>query len=357
MVIIRKQIRNAEQLEFYIKKYNAKNVYESVSTWLNPLNVRHKNPTRGYLIADYVLLDSMVFIDIDKQDKSEVLKVLEFFKDKEEYKLWKIVSSGGGFHVYYDDLGLKQALGKMHPKHRIVFLQDRRRALEEALIKAGIDLDKGILLDPFRISRVIGTWNGNKDAPCSEITLESLTAMTLNNTSVLSKSPRSRVRGPSIYLYKFISNMVDGLKDQYTTHIEITKNRDYSVLAKQLQKRYKVGTIYAFDTGNRIALISLKIFDRRRIEKILKYAKAENLNSFLKYGHSWIKLSETLTDKEIYPMNYLEMFYSETNGAFSIPHSKFIINKVGELGFNEMNHVMSGRENKVRIAKIKGAHV
>jgi hypothetical protein len=394
--IVRKQIRSEQDLIKEIEKIgekNIKNIYESASTFLDPLNVRGFNSP-----YQPILLDNMLFIDIDKKGVEEVKKALFFMGQYSDYQLWKIVqSSPESFHIYYQDSN--KTFLTDHPRKRIEFMVKRRKEIEDALIKAGIQLDKGITSDIWRVSRVIGSKNKNKNGfVCRDVTRELLftgqvidtssstakracpnqdknmtisslksssflrvarhekypasesrKAMTNTTPSENQRQSRPEVRDPLFYFFRFTTNMVYGLKEQYVPYIEIDKERNYERLVKLLQEKYNIGTIYVFETDTKYCLLGLKIFDERRIQKIMRFSNACNLNTFLKYKHSWIKLSDCIYEDRVVPLNFIDRIQQDVKGVFSSPHAELIKKRIG----TEKMESFAGTENPIMIAKME----
>jgi hypothetical protein len=260
---------------------------------------------------------------------------------------------------------------KLHPRDRAEFLKKQRKILEKSMLKARIKLDKGIMVDPYRVSRVINSFNGNKNKKCYSLmdsnspflgtefylTTPNVTSrlglpyideahgnancdVPVNNYSpessksndlLSNKHPvqpivgdlRPGVSKPNIF-YKFISNIVYGVNNNYVPYIEIRKERNYKILTRRLQDKYNLGTIYVFETKERYSLLSLKCCDKRRIEKILKFAKSENQGQFEKYGHVWIKTSDLIKDGKKEENKLIQIIPGEIKGNISRPHQNFI---------------------------------
>ena len=385
-VVLKRQIHNSKQLQNILINLCPKNVYISCAQWLNPVNVRHKNSRRGYKIADMLLLDCDVFVDIDKDSPADILKTIKFFKQHEdEYTLQSIIKSGGGYHVIYKEINLSKELGLIHPEERIKFVENKREKLEISLIKFGIDLDKGILRDCMRIRRCPGTLNGNKNyAECKEINitiLESLTAMTTKGSPLtnVQTETRPRISVPFFNSYKFISNIVEGISNQYVFYAEIDKTRNYKPLIKKIQTMYYPGTVYVFELPHCYGLLALKIGSARRVEKMLRFCKALNLNQFLRYKHSWIKTSSILRspdrnnldgshalsvlhssgDVTIHEVKLIDIWPAHTKGVFSNPHAHFIKQYINENTFNEIQdfrNTAGNERNKIYVCTSSEAH-
>lgn len=341
-------IRTPQDLQKHVIKYAPKNVYCSTSCWLNPSRVRFKRRTQGFR---NILLSNLILVDIDNNNIENVKKTLSYFEQRKDAQLLKLCHSGGGVHLYYIPT---ENLSKITPKKRISYIQKKRRIIEKEMIEAGIDLDRGIMTDIMRVCRIQNSLNGNKDyAPCREVTPESLNeAMTGLNPSRNARSvPRTGVSGPSFKHFKFITNNIKGTKLS-VLYIEIRKEKNYKRIALDIQKTYNLGTIYVFDTGDRYGLLSLKALSKRRIEKVMRFARASNIGAFFKYG-----ISRIITGKKDETIKLIDIFPGDCKGQFSRPHYNYIKTKVSYIDEIQDRQTLIGSEkNNIFVAVKREAH-
>ena len=347
MRIVKRQIHSAEDLQKELNKYGdeVKNVYETCATFLDPIGL-HGNINKGGYKP--IMMDWMCFIDLDDSNKGQVKLVLDYFKGKDQYKLWKVIqTSKNSFHIYYHDLN-KDFL-KQHPYKRMEYLKKKRMLLEKDLIEHGVAIDKGLMYDPYRTTRLLGSKNGNKNNfIVKEITiLESQKAMTKFHPEHLNQKkvrPRNRTSSKFTF-FKFMSNIVYGTKKQYVPFIMLPEKCPYKQVIKKLQKTYGIGTIVVFDYGDSKGLLALKLVSKERLQKILINARAINLNQQLVYDHSWIRTSKQL---EYSPSpKIIGVFEAESKGAYSKPHIEFLKSK--GININEEN--LAGTQNKILLAR------
>lgn len=285
--IIRKTIRKPQDLEAWIKENNPKNVYETTATFWNPKTIR------GIKKSSYKwtqqIIDHLVLIDIDELNSTEVLKVLDFFKARPRYKFWKLVCSGGGYHVYYED---STKPTEVELQRRLEWFRLERKGLAEELVGAGINFDVPVLTDPYRISRVIGSWNGNKSAWCREITIDEL----IDKPKIILKKNNMKELKKKVYtaLY-FISNKVPHIKNRYVPVMIWPKTFNYK---SYLTPSLELGKLYVFELSNKIMALSLKTVSSERLTTILKKTHSSNLTSWIKYKHCWIYLAYKNFKKE-----------------------------------------------------------
>lgn len=318
-----------------ILKYDYKNVYISVSKWLNPKNV--EKPTYNHYI-----LDSEIFIDFD-DNLNDVLKVKSYMKKYKEYKLSQIVrTSENGLHLIYS---LKK-IPLLPPKERLEFFIKEKKRIADDLKQQGFQIDYPILLDIYRIRRLPLTFNGNKGRfLCCDI--QSLEIGHLKPKMTTKSAPKyldgKATKSKLPIFYKYVTNQVYGLKDRYVVYIKV---KDKSQL-KDVCEKYNIRHYTILSDSKFITLISPKIIDYRRLCKILKYCNSMNYNSFAKYKNSWIRTSSIINvdGKEINKKpEIIEKKESNENGHFSQYHSKL---------FNfSINNNLIGKDNKVYIAKV-----
>ena len=148
-------------------------------------------------------------------------------------------------------------------------------------------------------------------------------------------------------------------KDKYCVYITKEKLYGYNKFIrslKRLQALYRLSDFYIFETKKYYNGLCLKGVDKTRFLKILKKAKASNLNPFRKYSHSWIKISNSVGNKDEFiedkPQFKQVLGCSDYRDHY---HSKPHINYLEEIGVKtkKYNNVFGSERNKQIIAKIK----
>ena len=343
-------ISTAKKLQKFIRECrNPQALYVSVSQFLNP----HKNkgffanrkvetkgghyfyPTYGYLNADCILLNSYYFIDIDDENLTVVQedgrKIIRYMENhhvwKKEYKLRYIQFSGTkGIHLLYDYLNSSQT---KDPTARIRNEIDDKDDLTVDLLK-NLDLktiDKthrsimnnvfAVYAAPFSIKnsgRIVMPID-KYDFLINDIynILSLKLARTKGKTVSEVESPddkkvarvEEQSSAPQLYLageraslsslpikFRFVDNMVDGLKNNYVTAIKKHKSRFNIRRLKDLQKLYNLSDFYIYSLGNYIYAYNFKLSDFPRQAKILRRIKSENLSFFMTRGHAPMPISE-----------------------------------------------------------------
>ena len=363
---IKNQIREPEQLREILIKETPINVFSSTSSWLNPLNVEHPS----YKYADRVLLGNLVFIDIDEHNNKVFNEVLEYFERNPRYKFWKAKDSGNGYGIYYEDT---KKISIKDPHKRIRWLRLERIKLLMDMVNKGITaFDWRMVIDPFRISRVIGTLNeGEKvckeiNAPLQVEDSPERPKADERGRNLLPYTPPTEYQrsaptglGASAHFYIFIDSQIYGIKDKHCAYIMKRKEFSYPrfvKLLKKLQECHKLSDFYVFETEKHYAGLCLKGVDRIKFLRILRYAKATNLNSFQKYRHSWIRTSNIVgndeSDVEEKP-KFIEVIEKpEYRHHF---HSRPHIDYLDSLGVQvkDYNNLFGSNKNKQLIAKVK----
>lgn len=305
---IKNQIRNVEQLRKVLIKTTPINVFSSTSSWLNPLNTENRS-YRGSV--NRILLDNLVFIDIDKHDPTILNHIVDYFKNNPRYKFWKAKDSGNGYGVYYEDT---KKIPIKDPRKRVRWLKIERIKLVMDMVDKGIsDFDWRMIIDPFRVSRVIGTLNEGEKI-CKEINVplvrteespERSEKTDEREEKIVPNPPITEYRksaltglgSSSYYFYVFIDSQIHGIKEKHCVFIAKRKEFGYPrfvKLLKKLQSMYRLSDFYIFETAKQYTALCVKGVHEKRYLRILRQAKAANLNSFVKYRHSWIRTGQII---------------------------------------------------------------
>lgn len=363
---VRDQITNSEKLRKILIKETPLNVFSSTSAWLNPLNVERPS----YRYADRILLSNLLFIDIDEHNPIVLDAVIRFFDKNPRYKRWKAKDSGNGYGVYYQDT---KRLDEPNPKKRLKALKVERMSLMLEMARKGIsNFDWRMIIDPFRVSRVIGTLNEGEKL-CKEITIPLETEESperpkadeggdiISNTPTTKywKSAPAGLSASSTYYFPFIDSQIYGIKGKHSVHIVKRKEMGYNIfkkIIKKLQQIYRLSDFYVFETKKYYSAICLKGVDNSRFIKILRAAKASNLNPFQKYHHSWIRTGRSIGNKEDLidkPPVFIDIIEKEEyrESFHSAPH----LNYLYSLGVQprQYPHLFGDERNPKMIAEVK----
>ena len=325
MIRVRRQIKDANELKLCIPS-DYKNVYESVCTWYGtPWEVR--GVKSKYKTANNLLKTdtSLILIDIDSKDKKNLLKVHNYFKTK-QYYFWKLIKSGGGYHYYIKP---KTFPSIADPKERITRWQTMLGALAADMQCKKLNIDYQVLTDIYRVSRVIGSRNGNKRAYCLETDInkeldEARTLCRDEKRFFPSKTHKVSLPTKTKAAHKFIKNNVEGTR----LFIPVLVRRSLKWHMNK-QKQYGLGPLYIFKHKDRTISISLNCYTRERMLKVMK--GSENYNTFLKYKQVWIQTSKEVNDKGVEEApRYIGMLEGMHLGApLSKPHYNWLKEEYG----------------------------
>ena len=301
-------------LEYYSK------AYVSVGYFLNAHRIQGKIKKNSYKYADSLFLWSDLLFDIDVEDLKDLeiarqdgIKILDFMKNERNFKLKKIQFSGShGFHIVYKE---KKHIKEQNPLKRIKLYENNREELIEKIKKIGLktfnENHYRMIKDQYRVYALEGTHKEYlvkrirekefrtktaKELLKSKIVLHSLVRRNpmkeavQNSVSTPKTSGQERPRLISCS-YNFVNNMVNGLRNTYITVLRHHKSKFSKRLLKTVQKAYNLSDFYYFKDENFIISLNFKLVQKERLTKILKKAKSQNLNSWLKYNYSWIRIN------------------------------------------------------------------
>ena len=349
-ISLKNQIKYPEQLRKILIKKKPLNVFSSTSAWLNPLNVERPS----YKYADRIFLDNLLFIDIDEHNSIVLNAVIKFFDKNPRYKRWKIKDSGNGYGVYYEDT---QKIDEPNPKKRLRQFKVNRMLLMLEMAKKGIsNFDWRMIIDPFRVSRVIGTLNEGEKI-CKEIVLPVKDILEEKSQNIVKEITEPSINS-TYYCFPFIDSQIYGIKGKHCVHIVKRKEIGYKSfvrILKRLQQIYKLSDFYIFETKKYFSALCLKGVDNIRFVKILRVARASNLNPFIKYGHSWIKTGRSIGEVEDIieesPV-FVDMIENEMNRTHfhSLPHLDYL-NSVGVYP-KQYDNVFGAERNPTMIAEV-----
>lgn len=315
-----KKINTIRKLKELIGK-NPNRIYVSVAQFGNPHKVYGKTPKKAqYKIADSLFFGSELLFDLDSEYDLNVAhhdgkEIIWFMKDIPEYELSKISFSGKkGFHILYKDL---YPTYEQDPIKRLKAVEERREKLINRLPKIET-IDNNhieIIKDQFRVHAALNTVKAETGFLVKEIPRKDFLYLTTNSIKkrhihrvvrptkpmidediiATSKSEKERATLISYpYYYKFIDNMIKGIKERYITVLKYPKDKDVCPMISKIQRKYRLSHFFVFRYNLVDMYINFKVVDKPRLEKIMREAKPMNLNSFLFYGHSWIPITEAV---------------------------------------------------------------
>lgn len=350
-------INNPRKNQVYKKKYY------TCSFWLSPKTLMGKHPV-GYQIKDHCFLGAELLLDFDntkydktrkvfvqhswKQVHAEVIRALDFFATK-PYKLKRIQFSGShGFHVIYDDATPYE---EASPKKRLERFYNRRTDLFGELQRLNLPtLDIKLILNPYQVYKVPESIDWSTGYYVQEIAEERFrnedirTILgSLKREAMMRSATPQHILGvggtritppPQIIKMQYVTNRVYGVKDSYIPSIVVNR---IPLALLELQRRYRLGTLYIFKTNDSFLVLSLKISSKRRLIKIMRAFDSLNLNHFIRYGHCKVHTNLAL----------INVVRDKVTGQYSRSHSHLlkrlgISTDVGELvGIPEFGYMMN----------------
>lgn len=309
-------------------------LYVSSSTFLNPHKFKgflynqkkvidgeyfYNRP--GYMYADNILLDSYFFIDLDSPGN---LRVAQEDARKIIYEMMGVMelhsiqfSGNKGLHLIYKH----HKINEPHPIKRILMYKYIKKQLTERLLKLNLKcIDKHHASIMQDLSRVYACpysikSNGNIVTPLNyeDVLNEDIYHILRTGVSepkgddVKASSGCSTIKSrqecadSNSTSFSFIDNNVRKLKNTYVTVIKINKkkfNPNYINLIKKVQARHKLDDFVVYEIGDYIYLYNTKLVQFKKLIKILKMSKSENLFYFYKYHHLPIHASDEICGTE-----------------------------------------------------------
>lgn len=363
---------------------NPKALYVSVSTFLNPddnhgyfanqkqeLLGRYYYPRGGWVIMDNLLLDSYFFIDLDDDNLKVVQedgrKIINHLSNNNEIKLQNVQFSGKkGIHLIYK-MEKKQI---NDPIKRIEDYKDRKSRLANELINLGlktIDINHlNIIKDPFRVYAAPYSIksNGNIVQPLdvnkfmnediySLINLpEVRDAIKADDKKVPINNIQDRRRADlSSYPHNYmcIANFVPGLKNNYVPFLKIHKKRFNNINLNELSNH--LSSMLIFEETNYYWIISIKLFQKPSLLKIMRKLKAVNFSEFAR-RYSKFRYTDILDNNKgrvESPPRLIKVIESNKKYTYSKAHHNF---------FKEIkidDNLLRGDDTlKTYLAKVKG---
>jgi len=356
----RAQITTPEKLlKFIMKHPGIQALYVSVSEFLNPHRnhgilskqaVKSKDghifyPRAGYMVADNIILDSYFFMDFDSEydlsvAQEDARKVIRHMSSNKDFIFKSVQFSGTkGFHLIYEPLKKPK---KKKPLDRIEEYLKSKRKLSEEIVKLGLktidplhmkmmqDLTR-VYAAPYSLKK-----NGNVVTPMGLEKFMKIDAYNLicsYNKAIEGESERittapdeykvapskAKTLAPQQYSdwerhglssqssFYFADNMINGLKDNYITIIKKHNKRFRIEDIRKIQRIYKLSHFYIERIGDYTYAYNTKALQFKRLVKILKASKSENLSWFLTRKHLPMQLSDTIVRHNNTPIGITEM--------------------------------------------------
>ncbi len=317
------RIREEMRLRSWLVRFAPRDVYYSVSCWLNPevLGSRYGTP-----LTNNIFLSSDLVFDIDRSPftiqnledaKSDTLRLLEFLRAN-NYKIRYCAFSGSkGFHVVAHD---PKRYPCPSPYDREKLAIQARLQLLERITAEGIVVDRKVTSDTRRILRLPGTINSKTGYIC---TILDDTRLRLPVKEILKSVPRVSLSAPRIPVWgddtplrgsriihwllnrfgvrlgaprfsyaSYITNRVPGIGRmipffEFPSRMGLARAEK---ILREVQGEYNLSDIYLFTSESCISALSLRTFQYRRTAKIVRASGSRDYGSFLKYRHQFFRV-------------------------------------------------------------------
>jgi len=271
---LNRRFSNINQLKKFLLNYQPLNSYQSVSLY----NFYMKKPKR---------FKSEMFLDLDSTSIDNLCECINLLKEK-KYTINRIIFSGGGFHIYLNEVVRFRKRLVNYLKSDILSKPEHGASNEGSTssivpYKEGdrnINIDTNVH-DRSRISRISGSWNGNRKSfsfAVKEAELERLKPMTSiwNPTNnVLEEDNHSHL--PQTYYYKYITTKN---RDSYVFFKKYRRTlREVEAIWGALELKYGVGTCLILDYSDYFALFGLKAHSYARLKKMDKTARKHHIRT------------------------------------------------------------------------------
>ena len=338
---VKRKIKDKEELINNIKALKGADIYYGTSTWLNPDKLSTKEGRNS--ITEAILLKNDLVFDIDC-DEPFCLETLEVARKitnnvyeamkkytKEPYEFEYCAWTGAkGFRLVYKD---HAELNEADPQKRIalvthnrkVFIAELTEYIEELKEKGKAhnvttNIDETITTNPLCVIRVLNTAHSKTGFLTQKIPISLLKQ---NISIILSKIPCIYEKRPEIPSIREMTHGeekkvaprpqaistgedVSGLTSLPNNHFVSNKvvetrclvpvliyqsAKNYEREIKRLQDDYNLGDLYLLKHNKDIYVLSLKLFQKGQLTKMLNKTSSRTKNSMSKYGEIYIPLN------------------------------------------------------------------
>ncbi len=281
------KIRSADQLRSWIISKGGRDIYYSVAIFRHPERVG----TKGVDDAGFMGMD--LAFDIDSKNLGAALEstreILSVGADRSWVLKYVAFSGSKGFHVIYHDPF----------EYRTLDIEKEARNYRADLVDDmyGIDFDTKITLDTRRIIRLPYSIHPKTGLVCTPLDYETVMNKSIEDIKSTIKHVRTlkiprkrpglrrkrskklRLREPAYFYSTYLSNRVIPT-DLFVTIIEYRRfGPREKVLLEEVSRNYRLGRFYVFRT-ERVYCLNFKPVQADRLDKILCFARSENLHRF-----------------------------------------------------------------------------
>lgn len=386
-VKVKKRIRTKKEFIETVRKLDGGDLYYTTSTWLNPDKIKTKNEedvTKSILLQNDLVFDfdceepySIQTLELARKSAWNVYVAMKKYEDQFKFD-YASFTGKKGFRLSYTDL--KPELHN-DPRKRIaqvtqyrkVFITELLRYIEQLKKKREVynintKIDEEVTTNPLCVVRVLGsvhTKTGFVTQKINPKTLKNHTSTILEKINCIftkrpgipsmhdmnwemtmdkESSPRPQpllegkdVAGLASSHSYFVSNKVITTKCHIPVLIYQKNQKNIKKELRKLQKRFKLGTLYLLHDANDLIVISLKLFQKKQVGKMLNTTSSRSKTTFKKYGEVF------------FPFNIKyesELVSQDFSGQSSKSHKSFLEHKKGT---NIINQGLESQSNKLKI--------
>lgn len=356
----RTKIASPEKLYSFMKGFDINAVYISTSFYFRPQTVR------GNLkkVSEYLYLWSELYFDFDgsmAQTQKDALKIKKIMEKEKNYNLINIQFSGTqGLHLVYEMVKRSKIKGT---QRRFNFYKKELKRINDKAKKLKLKTFDGITKDIFRVYAAPNSYKKiNMVTKLNEEELSKNIYKVLKSHNIILREPkgdddlggRLKHRGKeraevSSFRFKYLDNVVKGVKGNYVTLLEHYKRRFNANVLKMIQQKYNLSDFYIFEVGDRIYSLNLKCLQRRRLIKVLKKSNSLNLNTFSNLSHLPIIITNIKSkDKVVSKIKLINVIKSDygLNDLHSKPHCNFFdvkyLNMIGDENIKTYEMIRNG---------------
>lgn len=385
-VKVTRRIRNFDDLVKQIRKLDGGDIYYSTSTWLNPDELASANDPD---VLKVVLLSNDLTFDVDcdepycienlelaRKSTSNIYEAMKSFKERFLFK-YAAFTGRSGFRLVYEDL---QPVSCDDPKTRIALVKEDRKIFIGEMLKKIEELklskkafnirtrlDEDITWNPLCVVRVLGTVHTKTGFITQKIRvgllkrhitellnsliciyaerprIPSIREMTIDiDKYALSPRPRPLLprRNDTLGLvspsYYFVSNKVPGTKCFVPLLIYQDTKKNVEREIKRIQEEYALGNIYVLRKDNSLIFLSLKLFQRNQLQKLLNKTSSQSKVAYKKYSENYFYASA----------EYIKMIPGELKGQISKSHANYL-NTMYDLNIETKIYDSSSKQIKI----------
>lgn len=292
---------------FLKKNIPYKNLYYSQSKYLNPRRMEHS-------LEKTIFLGAYLCLDFDETSIDNIKRAYNLILKKfPNIKLLYLLQTNKSrrFQMVFED-ELKD-IRIENPKERIEFYNEKRKELCNYLKENNVEFDDTLFNDMHYVIRMPLSKRESGFITTFR-TLEELDNLEFSEKIKKTKS----IKEKEFISYKALKSTLEGKKD---LQLLCFRNPNFSKLLK-IQKIYNIGNIYLLKFPSEIIGFTLKLFPKRRCEKIYNTYGTKWKNNF-----KFIRITKKIDSEGRTVENGfipLKVLKSNDSGLYSLQHAHFV---------------------------------